>query len=215
MFSTTLACAQKNISSQELAELLLQYEDDEERKMKVFAMRLFSNVLTYVPDAVFSFVMVRKLELSANKLAALSPLVGNLVHLGHLYLNNNELETVPAELARCTQLQDLYLANNRLRFLPDLRACSKLKLLWLDGNSFEPPLPGPPRTRVLAVTQARLVKLASHFQVDPACRRAVLCFLWAAPRLQLSRDVARLIAKRIWQQRQQDSLLWVDTSNNL
>lgn len=83
--------------------------------------------LTIMPQGIFRFVTLTKLDLSHNFLQVIPPHISLLTSLQILLLRNNRLKNIPDEFATLQTLTELDLSNNELDFLPK----SVVKLLHL------------------------------------------------------------------------------------
>ncbi|XP_064604804.1 leucine-rich repeat-containing protein 40-like [Liolophura sinensis] len=80
---------------------------------------------------------LRKFNLAHNKLHSLPREIGDLRCLRVLEATHNSLESLPLELGNLCRLEELYLRHNRLSAVPNLSACSSLKVLHLGNNCVE------------------------------------------------------------------------------
>ncbi|KAG5858551.1 hypothetical protein KMI_14g19340 [Encephalitozoon hellem] len=82
--------------------------------------------------------LIKKLDLSSNKLKELPSEIGALNWLVELDLSNNEVESIPQEVNNMKSLEVLNLSNNKLTSFPwhvlKLRNTGALKSLDLRGN---------------------------------------------------------------------------------
>ncbi len=68
-----------------------------------------------LPERLFEFSNLEKLDVRYSKMEALSPKIATLSNLKRLELQGNHLATLPPELGELKHLEILYVANNMLR----------------------------------------------------------------------------------------------------
>lgn len=74
------------------------------------------NELTAVPDSLFSLKLIRKLDLSFNKINKFDFPEGTFPNIETLNLSGNELSILPSNIVHCQKLQRLYASYNKLTF---------------------------------------------------------------------------------------------------
>ena len=74
------------------------------------------NNFTTFPDQLFELKLLRKLDVSFNKISKVEFEDGAFDALETLNLSSNDLEKLPDGLVRCIKLQKLYASYNRLKF---------------------------------------------------------------------------------------------------
>lgn len=103
----------------------------------VKSLTLRSKDLTSLPEEIFAFRNLRKLDLSHNRLRALPERIGELAELRELHLNGNGLQTLPDSIGDLTELRHLDLSANCMVGLPDsLARCTRLRAVDLTNNPY-------------------------------------------------------------------------------
>ena len=119
--------------------------------------------LKTLPDAVFRFPNLKKLEFSGNDLMELPKAISELEKLEWLNLSGNCLKNLPVQLFELSNLKNLDLSANRLTELPaGIAGLNHLTTLRLNANFLEylpPELSRLKRLRQLWVSQNRLTRL--------------------------------------------------------
>ncbi|KAL8508144.1 hypothetical protein ACS0TY_018637 [Phlomoides rotata] len=103
--------------------------------------QLTSSTFDWLFNISYSLVSI---DLSSNKLDGQIPdAFGKLNFLEELHLYDNMCEgVIPKSLGNLSRLQDLWLSDNKFTGpLPDLRACSGLRMLDVSSNRLTGPLP--------------------------------------------------------------------------
>ena len=89
------------------------------RKFQWFTIQeidLAQNNHTTFPDQLFELKLLRKLDVSFNKISKVEFEDGAFDALETLNLSSNDLEKLPDGLVSCLKLQKLYASYNRLKF---------------------------------------------------------------------------------------------------
>ncbi|KAJ4457812.1 putative E3 ubiquitin-protein ligase DRIP [Paratrimastix pyriformis] len=129
---STLHLNSRGLSSEAADDLLREAHD---RASGIFFVALFENNLTTLPDILFDFSALSRLECDHNKIVLLPALVGRLIHLRSLALHDNLLVELPPQIGSLTELEELRLDRNRLARLPAEMGCLRaLHVLHLEGN---------------------------------------------------------------------------------
>lgn len=81
---------------------------------------------------------LRELDLSANKLDYFPSCLIKLDNLVTLKLNNNQLKRVPFAIRRLRNLRFIHLSTNQLESLPSAFNNTRLDMLDVWGNNFQP-----------------------------------------------------------------------------
>lgn len=81
---------------------------------------------------------LRELDLSANKLEYFPPVLIKLEKLVTLKINNNLLKRIPFGIRRMRNLRFLHISSNQLESLPAAFNNSRLEMLDVWGNNFQP-----------------------------------------------------------------------------
>ncbi len=126
----------------------------------VIGLGLFNCYLKTLPESIFSFKFLKKLNLRCNQLIqlpevilrleslewldlaltdlkTLSESIGNLKKLRFLYLENNSLITLPSSIGNLEFLQNLHLENNPIKSLPnEMSNLRSLEKLWLEAPTY-------------------------------------------------------------------------------
>jgi len=101
-------------------------------------LNLSHNQLTALPEALGQLPQLQSLDLSSNQLTALPEALGQLPQLHTLYLRNNNFTTLPESIGQLTQLHFLHIAGNQLNTLPEFvssfKNLNELFLGTLDGS---------------------------------------------------------------------------------
>lgn len=104
---------------------------------KVKSLSLKGKDLTLLPDLLFEFPNLEKLNLEHNELRTLPPEIGRLKKLKELYLHGNGLTHLPEEIGELSELRILDLQANCVVELPgSLARCQKLESISLVNNPY-------------------------------------------------------------------------------
>lgn len=91
--------------------------------------------ITEIPDYIFKYKNLRKLNLSNNNIKAIPKEIVRLKYLENLDLSNNKITTLYAGNFELPKLQVLNLNNNNLKGIPkQIKHLSSLRRLGLYGN---------------------------------------------------------------------------------
>lgn len=103
----------------------------------VRSMTLAYKDMTVLPDELFTFANLEKLDLTHNKLRTLPERIGELTALRELRLRGNGLQTLPESIGELTRLEHLDLEANCVVGLPaTLARCAQLKTVNLTNNPY-------------------------------------------------------------------------------
>ncbi|MBZ5708584.1 WGR domain-containing protein [Nannocystis pusilla] len=104
---------------------------------KVKTLSLAGKGLTLLPDELFAFRNLVKLDLTHCRLRALPDRLGELTGLRELVLRGNGLQRLPDSIGELAELRSLELEANCLVDLPpSLERCTKLQRLVLTNNPY-------------------------------------------------------------------------------
>ncbi|MCB0397750.1 MAG: leucine-rich repeat domain-containing protein [Flavobacteriales bacterium] len=91
--------------------------------------------LDSIPDAVFSFHNLRKLDMGRNRISKISPRISELTQLTELNMEKNELTELPGEIGALAHLKVLNVNRNSLETLPaQIGDLTELEVLDLWSN---------------------------------------------------------------------------------
>ncbi len=112
---------------------------EEQRAMLLARLRaavsVAGNALETLPDEVFAYANLRRLDLSRNQLAELPARIGDFAGLEEMVLDDNRLSALPPEIGQLSALRTLSAANNALSDLPgSLSRLQRLATLTLRNN---------------------------------------------------------------------------------
>lgn len=104
---------------------------------RVKTLSLAGKGLTMLPDELFAFRNLAKLDLTHCRLRELPDRLGELTQLRELVLKGNGLQRLPDSIGELTELRSLDLEANCLVDLPpSLERCTKLQRLVLTNNPY-------------------------------------------------------------------------------
>ncbi|WP_235217047.1 leucine-rich repeat domain-containing protein [Archangium violaceum] len=104
---------------------------------KVKSLSLAGKALTSLPEELFLFRRLEKLDLTRNKLRTLPEELGLLTELRELRLQGNGLQTLPESIGELTKLRYLDLEANCVWRLPEsLARCVELRTVELTNNPY-------------------------------------------------------------------------------
>ncbi|WP_224365048.1 leucine-rich repeat domain-containing protein [Hyalangium versicolor] len=106
---------------------------------KVKSLSLAGKDLTSLPEELFLFRRLEKLDLTHNRLRTLPEELGLLTELRELHLRGNGLQTLPESIGALTKLRFLNLEANCIWRLPEsLARCVELRMVNLTNNPYSP-----------------------------------------------------------------------------
>lgn len=96
--------------------------------------------LKEIPDELFDFKYIEKLDLSKNKLKVLPDNFRDLKSLKIINLSHNQLQTIPVSFKALVNLERLNLYDNKIKFLPNwLKRLRFLFDLYVEKNPTKVP----------------------------------------------------------------------------
>lgn len=99
-------------------------------------LRIPSNQLKHIPDAVASLTALDYLDAGNNYIETMTENIGNLVNLKFLYLNKNRLKKIPASIGKCQKLQELDVVRCGAMVLPpELADIPRLENVYMDERT--------------------------------------------------------------------------------
>ena len=101
-------------------------------------LSMASSNLFKIPEKVFMFNTLIRLDISNNNIEVIPPDIGNLVKLKQLWGNQNPVRCLPAEIYKCVALESLDLSNTKIIMLPrEIANIHKLNDIKLDNCPLE------------------------------------------------------------------------------
>jgi len=141
-------------------------------------------------------------DISSNELCDVPQKISRLTNLGCLSLSHNRVSVLPSWIGNLIKLQKLYIDCNKFRTLPvTLGRLTDLKWITLYGNDHYVMTKVAP-THYGHETTQRFLK---PFRCGLCCQAVVVAILGTFRRwnwVRLPRDMARMLAKLIWDDRE-------------
>ena len=90
------------------------------------------NMLSTIPDSIYSMEALKILDISNNQIGAISPAIGNAKLLVEFKCGGNAILSLPETIGECVNIETIELKKNKLQGLPasfgNLRKLTKLNV---------------------------------------------------------------------------------------